>query len=252
MNTPIVSPGTEGAKLGEAAPPQGSTGPAEFIPEKFRVMAGERMDLEASARKMAESYGHLQARLHSGQGDLTQVPDDYALTVPEALRETVEIDSDRLAEFKEQARSVGMTQGQFDMVMQRFLQVAPQLVEGALQNTASATIASLSRSWGTDYDKHLAGAMKAFDAFAGPDDKGRFDDILREPSIAYRILARIAPELGEAAGVLRGTEGTSGESIQQLLTSEAAGNPKHPDHKATRAKIDAYYASKYGNAPARE
>ena len=41
------------------------------------------------------------------------------------------------------------------------------------------------------------------------------------------------------------------QDVQALLNHPAAGNPKHPEHKAVRAKLDAFYARKYGTDPVR-
>jgi hypothetical protein len=74
--------------------------------------------------------------------------------------------------------------------------------------------------------------------------------MMRDPSLAYRILAKDGAEMNEAGTVpALADAATSDDDIKTLLTSEAAGNPKHPEHKATRAKIDKYYARKYGTAP---
>ena len=67
-----------------------------------------------------------------------------------------------------------------------------------------------------------------------------------------KLMATIGPEFSEdtpptppggGAGLM--TE----DAIKELMLSEANTNPKHPAHKATRARIDAYYDRKYGNQP---
>jgi hypothetical protein len=221
----------------------------ERIPEKFHVKKGEEFDAEASMGKVLESYQALEKRFGSGDAP-PKAAEEYTFTVPEALKGTIELDDAKLGAFKQDALAAGMTQKQFEFAMGKFLEATPQLLQGAIQNTADATMANLEKAWGGEYQKNIDAAMKVFDTFATPEEKGKFDEIMTNPAIAYQMLARIAPELGEARGVPSNADaGGEGESIQQLLVSEAAGNPKHPDHKATRTKIDAYYAKKYGSAP---
>lgn len=221
----------------------------ERIPEKFHVKKGEEFDAEASMGKVLESYQALEKRFGSGDAP-PKAAEEYTFTVPEAMKGTVELDDAKLGAFKQDALAAGMTQKQFEFAMNKFLEATPQLLQGAIQNTTESTISNLEKAWGAEYQKNIDAAMKVFNTFATPEEKGKFDEIMTNPAIAYQMLARIAPELGEAGGVPPNADaGGEGESIQQLLVSEAAGNPKHPDHKATRAKIDAYYAKKYGTAP---
>lgn len=223
--------------------------PAEFIPEKFRVLGadGKALDLEASSRKMAESYAHLEGRV--GSGDLPpKAADDYTVTVPDQFKEHWK-DDDRTKAFRADAHKAGLTQKQFDFVMERYFTVAPQLVQGAVDSSVETVRGALEKSWGAEYGKQLDAAMKAFEAYAAPEDKGKFDSLMTDPALAYRILAKIGPELGEAGGIPAAAVAAQADEIRTLLTSEAASNPRHPDHRATRAKIDAYYNAKHGTAP---
>ena len=173
--------------------------------------------------------------------------EDYTIPVPDELKESFQED-ERTAAFRKEAHELGLSQKQFDGMMGKFFKLVPEIAQQTIQGAATQVAEKLDKAWGAEYEQNLQGAMKAFEAYADPADKGKFDDIMRDPSLAYRILAKIGPELGEAGAPPRSTEGGSEESIQQLLTSDALSNPKHPDHKATRQKVDAYYAKKYGTA----
>jgi hypothetical protein len=219
----------------------------ERIPEKFHVKNGEELDAEASWGKLAESYKALEARV--GTGDVPpKTAEEYTVTVPEAFKEHWKED-ERFTAFRTEALAAGITQKQMDLVMDRYFKTAPELINGAVNNSTEAVMASLDKAWGANYDKELQAAAKTFEAYADPADKGKFDDIMRDPALAYRLLAKIGPELGEARGIPAGTEGTSAESIQALLTSPILRDPKHPEYAATRAKVDNYYISKHGTAP---
>ena len=174
--------------------------PTDFIPEKFRVLGadGKALDIEASARKMAESYAHLEGRV--GSGDVPpKTADDYAVTVPEQFKEHWE-ENDRSKAFKAEALAAGLTQKQFDFVMGKYFATATDLVGGAINNSVETVRANLDKAWGDKYGDQLNAAVAAFEAYADPADKGKFDQIMTDPSLAYRLLAKIGPELREAGG----------------------------------------------------
>lgn len=223
----------------------------ERIPEKFHVKRagekGEEFDPEASMGKVLEGYKALEQRV--GSGDLPpKAAEEYTFTVPDTLKEQVQMDDAKLAEFKKEALAAGMTQKQFEFSMGRYVNALPQLVGEIIQNQAGKVIESLDKAWGADYDKNLAAAQKTFDTFATPEEKGKFDAIMTNPAMAYQMLARIAGELGEARGIPADAGGGNEASIQQLLTSPILQDAKHPEYAATRAKVDAHYAKKYGTA----
>lgn len=208
---------------------------------------GKALDVEASARKMAESYAHLEGRV--GSGDLPpKSAEDYTIAVPDQFKDGW-VEDDRTKAFRADALAAGLTQKQFDFVMGRYFTVAPQLVQGAIDASVETTRGALEKAWGAEYGKHIGAAQKAFEAYADAADKDKFDSLMTDPALAYRILAKIGPEVGEGGGIPAAAAAGQADEIRTLLTSEAAGNPRHPDHKATRAKIDAYYVQKYGTAP---
>jgi len=208
---------------------------------------GKTLDVEASARKLSESYGQLEGRMRAGDAP-PKTADEYTITVPDALKEHW-AESDRSKAFREAAHAKGLTQSQMDFVMESYFKAAPELVGGAINNSVDAVKGSLQKAWGDAYTDQLGAAQKAFAAFADEGDRDKFDSIMTDPALAYRILAKVAPELGEGQGVPSAASAGEASEIKALLTSAAAADPRHSDHKATRAKIDAYYAKTVGNAP---
>jgi hypothetical protein len=249
----VAAPAAPAVAAAPAAPSALAAAPPplhERIPEKFHVKRagekGEEFDAEASMAKVLEGYQALEKRV--GSGDLPpKTPEEYAVTVPEEMKETLK-DFKLSPEFLKGAHEKGITQAQMDFMMQHYLKEAPALMAGGIQNSIEATRGNLEKAWGDKYDAEFNAAFKAFQAYASPEDKGKFDDIMRDPSLAYRILAKIGPELGEGGGVPRDTAGGSGEDIGELMRSEAYHNPKHADHAKVSAKVKAHYERKYGTA----
>ncbi len=231
--------------------PAGDVLPAgnDWLPEKFRVNNGEALDVEASARKLAESYAGLEKRV--GSGDVPpKSADEYAVTVPDALKEAWQED-DRFKAFKTDALGAGLTQKQFDFVVGKYFDVMPELVQGAAQLDANKAAEELRKTWATDseFKANVGDALKAFEKFADPEDRARIDEIGNNP-VVLRILAKVGKETQEAGGIPQQGANTGADSVQDLMRSDAYLNSKHPDHKTTSQKVQAFYAKKYGNVPA--
>lgn len=232
------------AKTTEQSAPNG-----DWIPEKFRVMNGEVLDVEASARKLAESYAGLEKRV--GSGDLPpKSADEYTITVPDALKDHW-VEDDRIKAVRTEAHAKGITQGQFDFMMGKYFELAPALVQGGAQYNEQTATEELRKTWTTDeqFTANVQSAYKAFTAFADDADKGKMDEIGNNP-IVLRLLARIGAEMKEGGTVPREAHGAGGEDIQTLMQSEAYWNQKHPDHKTVSAKVKGFYERKHGTQPA--
>jgi hypothetical protein len=233
------------------APAAAAAEPAskDWIPEKFRVMNGDALDVEASARKLAESYSGLEKRV--GSGDVPpKTAEEYAVTVPEVFKEVWQED-ERFQAFKADAIGAGLTQKQFDFVVGKYFDAMPSLVQGALQIDANKATEELRQSWKTDaeFKTNIGDALKAFDQFADPQDKANIDAIGNNP-IVLRILAKVGKEIQEGGGIPLDSANTGADSVQDLMRSDAYLNARHPDHKATSAKVQAFYAKKFGSTPA--
>ena len=233
--------------LAAGKPPEPA--PNEWIPEKFRVLNGEALDVEASAKKLAESYAGLEKRV--GSGDVPpKTSDEYAVTVPEQFKE-VWAEDDRFKAFRTAAHAEGFTQKQFDFAVGKYFEMVPDLVGGAAELDQTAAAEELRKTWKTDaeYNANVKDAYKAFSQFADPQDLPKMNEIGNNP-VVLRMLAKIGKELGEGPGIPNDAGSTAADDIQTILRSDAYLNAKHPDHKATSAKVQAYYAKKHGTAVA--
>jgi len=230
----------------------------DWLNEKFRVAGADgSVDLAASAQKLATSYGELSKRVGEG-GAAPKSPEEYAVAVPDTLKEAMgDIGNDDMfKQFRTDMHGLGLSQKQFDGVMSRYFELVPQLVAGGVAHNTEAATADLRKTWTDEgtFNKNVQLAYRAGDAVAKAAGMS-FDDLekagLANNPTFIKIMAAIGPEFGEDVPVNGGqSAGFASESdIQKLLASEANLNSKHPDHKATRAKVDAYYARKYGNAP---
>jgi hypothetical protein len=240
------------------ADPAAGTPPTDFIPEKYRVLKDDgSFDMDASARKLAEAHGNLTKRMIDG-GAPPAAPTDYTVTVPETLKETIgDMSGDKLfTQFRDDMHGLGLTQKQFDGVMSRYFALAPQLASGGVQVSAEQATEQLRATWKDDaeFKKNVGLSYNAASKVAEAAGL-TYDDIekagLGNNPTFIRLMAAIGPEFSEDSlpNEARAAGFASDDEIKQLMMSEANTNTKHPQHKATRARIDAYYARKYGTAP---
>ncbi|HIE4193226.1 MULTISPECIES: hypothetical protein [Burkholderia] len=252
--------GGEGAGAGAGAAGGASAAGAggfDWLPEKYRVNGADgALDLTASAQKLAGGYGELSKRMVDG-GAPPAAAAEYQVTIPEQFKDAVgDLNNDKLfTEFRADMHALGLSQKQFDGVMAKYFSVVPGLVAGGQQYSSESATADLRKTWGDDatFQKNVGLAFRASSAVAKAADMS-FDDLekagLANNPTFIRIMAALGPEFAEDAP----TNGSAGgfmseDDVKKLMISEANTNPKHPDHKATRARIDAFYNRKYGNTP---
>ena len=246
-----VAPAASVLASGEV--PGAPVAPTEIFPDKFKVNKEDgTLDMEASARKMGESLQHLEKRMGSGDAP-PKTADEYAVNVPDEWKEAFPADSETMATFRKDAHEQGLSQKQFDFFIGKYIEQAPLLASGGAQATYEQAEADLKGTWKTDaeFKAQTGNAFKAWSAFADPVDAGKMDEVGNNPAVV-RLLARIGAEMKEGSSIPAGADSGGGaQDVKSLLTSEANTNPRHPDHAATRAKVDAYYAKKYGNEAVR-
>ena len=165
---------------------------------------------------------------------------DYKLPeLPEALK-GVELDQTMHNQFREEAHKAGLSQGQFEFVMGKYLELAPQLVAGGQQVTAEQTVVELKTAWGKDYQAQAANAWRGVSqiaAAAGLTVEQVEAELGNSPAF-NRIMAAVGSQLREDTSVNTGGGGSSAGMADAgaIQASEAFRNPRHPEHAATVAK----------------
>lgn len=237
----------------EAAPATGAildggqpAAPAAFeFPEAFRVMAGEAVDVNASAAKLAEAY---QARAAFGA-----IPGaDESYNAPEGLEQWDEIkDLDVVKSFQEEAKKLGFTHEQFAFALDQITKAEYDGRVYQLDQDRAANETALRDEWKdpASYDLNIKNANNAVSALVAPAERADFLAKYGSDSKIIKMLARIGGELSEdqAIGLLEPIP--TGEDIKSLMLSEAYANSKHPDHQTVFAKVQRHYAKTYGTQP---
>lgn len=101
-----------------------------------------------------------------------------------------------------------------------------------------ANMEALQQEWGEQFNSNIGLAKNALEAL-GFDAKK-----LDSPTGALELAAAIGKHIQEDSPPFN-TQQNGGESIQQLMQSEAYLNDKHPDHKRVYAQVEQAYAKQY-------
>lgn len=233
-------------------------GQQHFIPEKFLVKAEDgTIDLEGSAKKLAENYGNLEKRM--GSGDMPpKSAEDYQITVPDSLKDVWNPKEDALlGEFLKGMHADGASQKVIDRAIATHLDVVQKLLEGSKQLSSEECVAALRESWKTDeqYKEAIQQAYKAAVAYGDSDAEAIIKDYGNDPRI-IKFMNRVGAELKEDGSITPPGGGIpQGQTTESLMMSEAYNNPKHPEHAAVSRQVAAHFeamakqAAKSGNVP---
>lgn len=250
--TPAVPP-TEGSesllKPPQETPPAtplAGTPPApaaftpDSVPEKFRVMKADgTLDLEASFLKQSVSYGELSKKLGGG-GGAPAAPAEYAFTMPDAMKD-MELDPTLTTEFKDIAHKHGLTQEQYQAMVEVGLKQVPGILNSVLKLSADEARGSLQKAWGGDYEKNLGNAQRAIDAVGGELGKDMWARFGRDPAF-LQFAAKMGSDMREdKAPVNNDGSGGGATTIDALMASDAYRNPKNPDHARVSAQVQAHH-----------
>ncbi|WP_443692018.1 hypothetical protein ACRZ5O_22580 [Pseudomonas protegens] len=258
----------EGGDPGAGSTPPAATPPAEsvlnsgatsdWMPEKYRTNKEDgSLDLEASSRKVAEAYKHLETRLGSGDAP-PKSSDEYAPKIEAEGFNWEEFKADEGTQsFLKGAHAKGMTNAQVEFVISEYLKAAPGLVEGGVQLNQQDCTAALKAVW-TDDQAFKAGAQasyRAAEAFASPEGQpGNFQTLMakygNDPDF-IAFTANIGRELQEDTLI---SAGVVNEQDFAVKTSELRKQleelpPHDPKRVQIQQQLGELYAAKY-NKPA--
>jgi len=233
----------------------------DWLPEKYRVAKdGGEIDLEASAKKVAEGYAHLSQRL--GAGDVPpKSPDEYAPKVEAEGFNWDEFKADpEMQSFLKGAHAKGVTNDQLSFILGEYARLAPMLVEGAGALTVEDCNAALAQVWKTpaEQTEGIRGAYRVTEMLASKAGVS-FEEIeasgLGNHPLFIRMVAALAPELGEdsspnTSGMSSGMSdedfNTQTADLRNQLAQMPVSDKRRP---AVQQKLDALYAKRYGTKP---
>lgn len=246
----ILSQGAAAAQAG--GQPAAPTAPFDWVPEKHRVVkeGGTDLDIEATARKLADANKAFEKRF--GSGDVPpKTPDEYAIeTLPEGITfDDIKADP-AMQSFMKGAHARGITNAQLEYVLNEHLNIMYSTMGAAEQMSIEECGQELRKTWSnpTEYDRNLGNAYRAMQAFASSqEDIDALDEIGNNPALV-RMLAKIGAELQEDEPIEEGTPAAQNwdQEVANLRGHVAYSDPAHPEHKHIHAKLTAMYEKRHG------
>lgn len=211
------------------------------VPEKFVVKneAGE-VDHAATAKKMAESYRHLEKRV--GTGDLPpKTAAEYQIQRRQ-IEGMEQATPEAMAPIMERMHGLKLTNAQLQGVMDIYDDLVEQ-GQTITQEKAAAATDALKKSWGDQYDGKLADANFALATVTTPEERQQIAKRYGADPVIIKLLATLGGELRESP--MTGMSDAAMETIDDLRASEAYRNPQHPEHKRVTAKVAEAYKQGY-------
>ena len=234
----------------------------DYIPEKYRTNKEDgTLDLEASSRKVAEAYKHLETRLGSGDAP-PKTADEYTVKL-EGVEgfdwNEFKADPDTQS-FLKGAHSKGLTNDQVQYVIGEYMKAAPNLIGGAAQLTQQDCTAALKAVWGDDQTirANVSASYRAAEAFASQGDApGNFNALMtkygNDPDF-IAFTANIGKELKEDSAINGGAQVSEADfavksaELRSQLQALPAHDPKRP---GIQAQLDEMYNRKYSKQQSR-
>jgi hypothetical protein len=244
----------KGAEGAAGADGDGGTGSGvAAIPEKFIVKneKGE-VDQAASAAKVADAYAKLEKKL--GEGNRPKTAADYKMPeLPEALKDA-KLDTAMNEQFRAEAHRAGLSQSQFEFVMGKYLDLAPQLVDGAASLKAEDAVAELKTAWGKDYQANAANAWRGMTQIAQVAGLtvDQVEAELGNSPAFNRIMAAVGAQMREDQSINTSGQGAGTSNIADaaaLQSSPAFRDTKHPEHAQTVAKWNSIVTKGVADTP---
>lgn len=261
----------EGGDPSGGATPPAATPPAttvlnagatnDWIPEKYRTNKEDgSLDLEASSRKVAEAYKHLETRMGSGDAP-PKSAEEYAVKL-EGVEgfNWDEFKADEASQsFLKGAHAKGMTNAQVEYVIGEYMKAAPGLISGGAQLSQEDCTTALKGVW-TDDQAMQSGVRQSYraaEAFASPEGQpGNFQALMskygNDPDF-IAFTANIGKELAEDTLITNGVvnEGdfeVKTSDLRKQLEELAPHDPKRPQ---VQQKLNDLYEAKYNKQPSR-
>ena len=138
------------------------------------------------------------------------------------------------------------------VVVGDFLERSLALQAGVKQLNEQEATTKLRETWKTDaeFSEGVQRAFKAGQAYAGEDFEGILSDYGNDPRIV-RLLANVGKELGEDTSAPAGAQAAFTADLETLTKSKAYFDANHPEHLATKQKVEQLMQRQHGTGPKR-
>lgn len=235
---------------------------AERVPEKYRVVGEDGVfDLAASAEKIEAARASLESKLGNAAALPPATPEEYKIEAPKGEDGKPLLDEEGLKlftsdplfqNFQKEAHAKGITNEQLQFVVDRYLNVAPQLIATDKQITKDEASRELSVLWKDEqtFNTNLKGAMRAVTGFGAeaadvPGSRTRLMEKFGNDPDFLAFAASVAGEMKEDAHPNQAAMSSEAD-VEALQKSPAYWDKNHQDHARVKAQVDEFYTKKFG------
>lgn len=233
--------GAGGDQGGAPAAPGAATG-HDWLNEKFHVKNDKgELDVEASAKKQAESYTTLEKRMKD-VGLPPESADGYEFQAPEGIP----LDPAMTKAFKDEALALGLTQKQYGAIMTKYINELgnlPAMMDGYMKSKAAEAKPVMAKAWGGEHNlqANLQLANQTFDRVFGdaPDEVKQNAELLGNSPAFLFLLAQYGKESQEDQSMLLGQNLMPQNEIDALYkdSRSAYWDATNPGHQAAVEKV---------------
>ncbi|MFY1029142.1 hypothetical protein [Pseudomonas asiatica] len=262
--------GEGGDPSGGATPPPAATPPGsvlntgatnDWIPEKYRTNKEDgSLDLEASSRKVAEAYKHLETRMGSGDAPPKDAG-EYSVKLEgvEGFNWDEFKADESTQSFLKGAHAKGMTNDQVQYVIGEYMKAAPGLIGGGALLSQEDCTAALKGLWADDqsYKSGVQASYRAAEAFASEAGKpGNFQALMdkygNDPDF-IAFTANIGKELQEDTLIANGVVNEQDFAVKtaELRKQLEELSPHDPKRAQIQQQLAGLYSAKYDKKPSR-
>lgn len=229
------------------APEQAAIEPSLKVPEKYRVLGQDgKLDQQATMDKLADGYKNLVSKLG---GERVSAPTEYKFERGEKYGE-VNFDDALSNQFREGAHKAGLSQEQYQWVMEQYLDHVPQVLNTVLSMKADEARAELQKTWTTSKDFE-AGIDNANRAMASAPESLRNDlwaRFGRDPGFVL-FAAHVGAQMREDSPPTQAQAQSLGNDAEALMRHPAYADPKHPEHAQISRRVVEIRRKQYGDSP---
>lgn len=220
--------------------------PIAWLPEKFRVMNEGKLDVEASSKKLAESYTNLE----KVRTQAPAKPDEYQFTPPEQFKD-LQLDPEGQKAFRERAHKAGLSQSQFEFVMGEYFELVPSVLNAAAKMSADEARSELQKVWQSPAELQAnMGAAERAVSMMPADLQEQIRQKYGTDPVFWQFAAQFGKETREDRPPSAGGGGAPPVTdVEAVMRSEAYRNPKHPDHARVSQQVQEFFNKRHGNQP---
>lgn len=169
-------------------------------------------------------------------------PEDYAVELEGFdFEEFKAIEENK--EFLKEAHEAGLSNEQLGFVLGKYNEIIPKVMGQMAEMQTENCKEALNQLWGAETQANIGLAVKAAQAAGLTEAEIQSPAIGNNPAV-IKMLAHFGKQLGEDVPP-QNTQQSEGEDIEQLMRSEAYGNPNHPDYKRVNALVQRHFAKLY-------